>query len=155
RLRPPRRVRPASRPATSPPPCRPADRCTAATRMTRDRTAARSTRLSGSGPVLFGKFRVLGKLRPMVGVPLPGRVGLSIAIVIDRISAARDAQNTSNVVALATRVSSAVQELQSERILSVGFEFGLVQEPELAVQTARAVDAVARIDDGSGVPKEM
>ena len=105
--------------------------------------------------MLFGKFRILGKLALLVLVPLFGVVALSVPIVIDRISAAQDAQDTSDSVALASRVSSAVQELQSERILSVGFFFNLVQKPELSVQTARAIDAVARVDDGSGVSREM
>ncbi|MFF5295362.1 sensor histidine kinase [Paractinoplanes globisporus] len=98
--------------------------------------------------MLFGKFRILGKLALLVLVPLLGVVALSIPIIVTRINDARDAQRTSDTVVLATRVSTAIQELQEERLLSIGFLFGLIQEPELVVQSAKATDAVARIDDG-------
>jgi signal transduction histidine kinase len=98
--------------------------------------------------VLFGKFRILGKLALLVLVPLLGVVALSVPIIVTRISDAQDAQRTSETVQLATRVSSAIQELQEERLLSIGFMFGLIQEPELVVQSAKATDTVARIDDG-------
>ncbi|MCU7722311.1 nitrate- and nitrite sensing domain-containing protein [Actinoplanes sp. KI2] len=98
--------------------------------------------------MLFGKFRILGKLALLVLVPLLGVVALSIPIIVTRINDARDAQKTSDSVELATRVSTAVQELQEERLLSIGFLFRQVQEPELVVQSAKATDAVARIDDG-------
>jgi len=92
--------------------------------------------------VLFGKFRILGKLTLLVLVPLIGVVALAIPIVINRIDAARDAQRTSDAVQLATQVGSAVQELQEERLLSVGYFFGLIQQPELAVQSAKATDRI-------------
>jgi len=98
--------------------------------------------------VFFGKFRILGKLALLVLVPLLGVVALSVPIIVNRISAAQDAQNISNSIQLATRVSSAVQQLELERFLSVGFRLGLVQEPELVVQTAKSVDAVAHVSDG-------
>jgi signal transduction histidine kinase len=109
---------------------------------------ATTTRHGGSDPVLFGKFRILGKLALLVLVPLLGVVALSVPIIITRINDAQDAQKTSDTVQLATRVSTAVQELQEERLLSIGFTFGLIQQPELVVQSAKATDAVARIDDG-------
>jgi signal transduction histidine kinase len=98
--------------------------------------------------VLFGKFRILGKLALLVLVPLIGVVALTIPIIVNRASAAQDAQDTSNQVQLATRVSTALQQLELERLLSVGFRLGLVDEPSLVVQTAKSVDAVARVDDG-------
>ncbi|MEV4704612.1 nitrate- and nitrite sensing domain-containing protein [Actinoplanes sp. NPDC049316] len=92
--------------------------------------------------MLFGKFRILGKLTLLVLVPLIGVVALAVPIVVNRVDVARGAQDTSDAVQLATRVGSAVQELQEERLLSVGYMFGLVQEPELAVQTAKATDRI-------------
>ena len=98
--------------------------------------------------MLFGKFRILGKLALLVLVPLLGVVALSVPIIVNRISAAQDAQKISDTVQLATRVGSAVQEMQEERLLSVGFLFGLIQESQLVVQSARTADAVAAVDDG-------
>ncbi|WP_250031644.1 sensor histidine kinase [Paractinoplanes maris] len=106
--------------------------------------------------MLFGKFRILGKLALLVLVPLLGVVALSVPIIVNRVQAATDAQNTSNTVALAGRVGTAVQELQEERLLSVGFLFGLVGQADLVVQSAAARDAVARVDDGSdAVSREL
>jgi signal transduction histidine kinase len=96
--------------------------------------------------VLFGKFRILGKLALLVLVPLLGVVALSVPIVVNRIDAARDAQRISDSVELATRVGSVVQELQEERLLSVGYMLGLTQAPELVTQTARAQDRLAALN---------
>jgi len=93
--------------------------------------------------VLFGKFRIRGKLTLLVLVPLIGVVALAVPIVLNRVGVARDAQATSDAVHLASRVGTAVQELQEERLLSMGYMFGLVQGPELAVQSAKATDSVA------------
>ena len=71
--------------------------------------------------MLFGKFRILGKLALLVLIPLLGVVALSVPIVVNRINAARDAQSTADLVELATRVGSTVQELQEERLLSAYF----------------------------------
>ncbi|MEV8509292.1 nitrate- and nitrite sensing domain-containing protein [Actinoplanes sp. NPDC051475] len=92
--------------------------------------------------MLFGRFRILGKLTLLILVPLIGVVALAVPIVANRIGVARDAQATSDAVQLATQVGSAVQELQEERLLSVGYLFGLIQEPELAVQSAKATDRI-------------
>lgn len=106
--------------------------------------------------MLFGKFRILGKLALLVLVPLLGVVALSVPVIVNRVSAATDARNTSDTVALATRVGTAVQELQEERLLSVGFLFQLVDKSDLVVQSAAARDAVARVNDGSGaVSREL
>lgn len=100
--------------------------------------------------MLFGKLRILGKLALLVLVPLLGVVALSVPIVLNRIDAARDAQRIADTVALATRVGSAVQELQEERLLSVGYMLYQVQGPELVTQSARAqerLDALTRLDE--------
>jgi len=96
--------------------------------------------------VLFGKFRILGKLALLVLVPLLGVVALGVPIVLNRIGVARDAQSVSDRIQLAVRVGSAVQELQEERLLSIGYYFRLVQQPELVVQSAKAQDAISRLN---------
>ncbi|MEV4343705.1 ATP-binding protein [Actinoplanes sp. NPDC049596] len=97
----------------------------------------------------------MGKLALLVLVPLLGVVALSVPIIVNRIDAAGEAQSTSDTVELAGRVGTAVQELQEERLLAVGFYFNLVDQPTLSVQSARAKDAVARVDDGVTVSKEL
>jgi signal transduction histidine kinase len=105
-----------------------------------------ATRHGGSVPVLFGKLRILGKLALLVLVPLLGVVALSVPIVVNRIDVAGTAQDTSDTIELAARVGSAVQELQAERLLSIGYYFKLVQQPELVVQTAKAQDSIDRLN---------
>ncbi|GAB1643638.1 nitrate- and nitrite sensing domain-containing protein [Krasilnikovia sp. MM14-A1259] len=95
--------------------------------------------------MFFGSLRMRGKLALLILVPLLGVVGLSVPIIADRINVAGDAQQTADVVALATDVGTAVQELQEERLLSVGYFFGLVPLPELSVQTAKAKDRVQQL----------
>jgi signal transduction histidine kinase len=97
--------------------------------------------------VLFGKFRILGKLALLVLVPLLGVLALTVPILINRADAASSAQDTSDSVQLATQVSSAVLELQEERLLSVGFLLKQVDEPTLAVQSAEAAEKVAELLD--------
>ncbi|HEU4347813.1 MAG TPA: ATP-binding protein [Actinoplanes sp.] len=105
--------------------------------------------------MFFGKFRILGKLTLLVLVPLLGVLALSAPIIINRVNVARDAQQIADSVALATRVGSAVLELQEERLLSVGYLLGVVQAPELATQSAKAQDrlaALTRLDEPLSKP---
>ncbi|WIM96307.1 HAMP domain-containing protein [Actinoplanes oblitus] len=107
--------------------------------------------------MLFAKFRILGKLALLVLVPLLGVLALTVPIIYNRVSAASTAQDTSDTVQLATRVSTAVLELQEERLLTVGYLLGLVQEPDLVVQSAEAADKVAELlnDDDLELPPAL
>jgi signal transduction histidine kinase len=96
--------------------------------------------------VLFGKFRIRGKLALLVLVPLLGVIALTVPIVVNRIGAADDARNLADRVTLATKVGSALQELEAERLLSVGYYFGIVQQPDLVVQSAKAADAISGLN---------
>jgi signal transduction histidine kinase len=95
--------------------------------------------------VLFGRLRILGKLALLVLIPLLGVVALTVPIVVNRIDAAREAQDTADLVDLASRVGSAVQELQEERLLSIGYTLGLIQAPELVTQSAKAQERLATL----------
>lgn len=95
--------------------------------------------------MLFGKFRILGKLTLLVLVPLLGVVALAVPIVINRVDAARDAQRIKDTVELANAVGSAVQDLQEERLLSSGYFLGLVQSPDLVAQSAKVQDKLAAL----------
>ncbi|MFG1605939.1 ATP-binding protein [Actinoplanes sp. NPDC049265] len=95
--------------------------------------------------MLFGKFRILGKLALLVLVPLLGVVALSVPIVINRIDAARDAQKIKDLVELGNAVGSTVQDLQEERLLSVGYIFQVVQGPELVAQSAKVQEKLAAL----------
>ena len=102
--------------------------------------------------MLFGKFRILGKLALLILVPLLAVLGLSVTVIYERIDAARTAQETSDTVQLATQVSATLIELQEERLLSVGYLLGLVDRPTLVVQSAEAADMVAHLAEEEGAP---
>ncbi|MEV0899755.1 ATP-binding protein [Actinoplanes sp. NPDC049802] len=105
--------------------------------------------------MLFGKFRILGKLALLVLVPLLGVLGLSIPVIYERVDAARIAENTSDTVVRATSVSAALIELQEERLLSVGFLLGLVDQTALVLQSAEAADMVAELAEDEDAPIEL
>ncbi|MBB2945624.1 signal transduction histidine kinase [Actinoplanes lutulentus] len=105
--------------------------------------------------MLFGKFRILGKLALLVLVPLLGVVGLSIPVIYERIDAARSAQDISNTVALATEVSSALTELQEERLLAVGFLLGQVDRPTYVVQSSEAIESLASLSSLDDMPQAL
>ncbi|MBW6438320.1 HAMP domain-containing protein [Actinoplanes hulinensis] len=97
--------------------------------------------------MLFGKFRILGKLALLILVPLLGVLGLSVPVIYERIDAARVAGEISDTIQRATQVSSALIEIQEERLLSVGYLLGLIDRTTLVVQSAEAADAVAGLAD--------
>ncbi|MEU8658009.1 HAMP domain-containing sensor histidine kinase [Actinoplanes philippinensis] len=102
--------------------------------------------------MLFGKFRILGKLALLILVPLLGVVGLAIPVIYERIEAATNAQDTADTVERATAVSATLIELQEERLLSVGYLLGLVDRPALVLQSAEAADSVAHLAEDEEAP---
>ncbi|WP_229067651.1 nitrate- and nitrite sensing domain-containing protein [Actinoplanes sp. DH11] len=105
--------------------------------------------------MLFGKFRILGKLALLVLVPLLGVVGLSIPVIYERVEAARVAQETSDTVRLATEVSSTLIELQEERLLAVGYLLGVVDRPTYVVQSGEAIESLAQLADIEDMPQQL
>ncbi|WP_433792557.1 nitrate- and nitrite sensing domain-containing protein [Actinoplanes sp. CA-252034] len=105
--------------------------------------------------MLFGKFRILGKLALLILVPLLGVVGLAIPVIYERIDAASTAQETADTVERATQVSATLIELQEERLLSVGYLLGLVDRPTLVLQSAEAADSVAHLADDEDAPTPL
>ncbi|TDB70330.1 nitrate- and nitrite sensing domain-containing protein, partial [Micromonospora sp. KC721] len=93
--------------------------------------------------MLLGRLRIRGKLAVLVIIPLLSMVGLAVPVVVDRISEARRAAETSDTVRLANRVGSLVQNLQQERFLSVGLLLGRIPRHELVQKSAEVDDQVA------------
>jgi HAMP domain-containing protein len=105
--------------------------------------------------VLFGRLRIQGKLALLVIIPLLGVVALAVPILLNRINAARDAQGLEDLVRLSTEVGSAVQEMNDERLLSVGFIFGQVSGDELVQKSARVRDRLARLSQHEDAPAAL
>ncbi|MEU8069562.1 nitrate- and nitrite sensing domain-containing protein [Micromonospora sp. NPDC049151] len=93
--------------------------------------------------MLLGSLRIRGKLALLVIIPLLSMVGLAVPVVIDRVSAARQAADTAETVRIASRVGSLVQDLQQERLLSVGLLLRRVSRTELIQKSATVDDRVA------------
>lgn len=100
--------------------------------------------------MLLGRLRIRGKLALLVVIPLLSMVGLAVPVMLDRVAAAQRAGDTADRVRLASRVGSLVQDLQQERILSVGLLLGRVDRSELIRKSADVDDRVADLRaDGS------
>ncbi|WP_200210758.1 sensor histidine kinase [Micromonospora coerulea] len=89
--------------------------------------------------MLLGRLRIRGKLALLVIIPLLSMVGLAVPVVLDRVAAAQRAGDTADTVRVASRIGSLVQDLQQERLLSVGLLLGRVTRTEL-IQKSTAVD---------------
>ncbi|MEU4470891.1 sensor histidine kinase [Micromonospora sp. NPDC023888] len=93
--------------------------------------------------MLLGRLRIRGKLALLVVIPLLSMVGLAVPVMLDRVAAAQRASDTAERVRLASRVGSLVQDLQQERILSIGFLLGQVERSEVVRKSADVDDRVA------------
>ncbi|MEH1165649.1 nitrate- and nitrite sensing domain-containing protein [Micromonospora sp. CPCC 205539] len=99
--------------------------------------------------MLLGRLRIRGKLALLVMIPLLSMAGLAVPVVLDRVAAAQRADDIAERVRVASRVGSLVQDLQQERILSIGFLLGRVERAELVRKTADVDDRVADLRAGS------
>ncbi|MER7417851.1 nitrate- and nitrite sensing domain-containing protein [Micromonospora peucetia] len=93
--------------------------------------------------MLLARLRIRGKLALLVVIPLLTVVGLAVPAVLDRVAAAQRADDTADRVRVASRIGSLVQDLQQERVLSVGLLLGRVTRTELMQRTASVDDRVA------------
>ncbi|MFI7603745.1 nitrate- and nitrite sensing domain-containing protein [Micromonospora sp. NPDC049366] len=100
--------------------------------------------------MLFGRLRIRGKLALLVVIPLVSMIGLAVPVVLDRVAVAQRAGDIADRVRLASRIGTLVQDLQQERILSVGLLLGAVTRAELMRRSASVDDRVAdlRADRG-------
>ncbi|MEH0934281.1 sensor histidine kinase [Micromonospora psammae] len=107
--------------------------------------------------MLLARLRIRGKLALLVVIPLLSMVGLAVPVVLDRVAAAQRAGDTAETVRLASRIGSLVQDLQQERVLSVGLLLDRVEPTEL-IQKSTAVDdriADLRAEFGADLPPRV
>ncbi|GAB3366459.1 hypothetical protein GCM10027452_28700 [Micromonospora halotolerans] len=93
--------------------------------------------------MLLGRLRIRGRLALLVIIPLLSMVGLAVPVVLDRVAAAQRAADIADTVRVASRIGSLVQDLQQERLLSVGSLLGRVTRTELIQKSATVDDRVA------------
>ncbi|MFK3985040.1 nitrate- and nitrite sensing domain-containing protein [Micromonospora sp. NPDC050397] len=93
--------------------------------------------------MLLGRLRIRAKLALLVITPLLSMVGLAVPVVVDRVGQASRAAETAETVRVAGRVGSLVQELQQERLLSIGYLMNLADRSSLIQQSATVSDKIA------------
>ncbi|MEV4627780.1 nitrate- and nitrite sensing domain-containing protein [Micromonospora sp. NPDC049523] len=93
--------------------------------------------------MLLGRLRIRAKLALLVITPLLTMVGLAVPVVVERVSQASRAADTAEAVRTAGRVGSLVQELQQERLLSIGYLLGHATRSTLIQQSATVSDEIA------------
>ncbi|MFC0008069.1 sensor histidine kinase [Micromonospora siamensis] len=103
---------------------------------------------------MLARLRIRGKLALLVIIPLLSMAGLAVPVVVDRIDTARQAGAIADTVRVASRVGSLVQDLQQERLLSVGLLLGRVSRTELIQKAAMVDDRVTdlRAELGDELP---
>ncbi|WP_343444783.1 nitrate- and nitrite sensing domain-containing protein [Micromonospora schwarzwaldensis] len=93
--------------------------------------------------MLLARLRIRGKLALLVIIPLLSMVGLAVPVVVDRVATAQRAADTAETVRVASRIGSLVQDLQQERLLSIGLLLARVTRTELIQKSATVDDRVA------------
>ena len=72
-------------------------------------------------------------------------VGLAVPVVLDRINLAARATDTARSVRVAGQVGALIQNIQQERLLSLGYLIHLVDRPTLEQQVERVTEEVSTL----------
>jgi len=107
--------------------------------------------------VLLSRLRIRGKLTLLVMIPLLAMVGLVLPVVRELITNASKATDIDAAATVAGRVGPLLQDMQRERLFSVGYLLGAVDQDDLVLQTASVTDRArdVRRDLGSSLPPEV
>ncbi|MEV6635939.1 nitrate- and nitrite sensing domain-containing protein [Actinoplanes sp. NPDC051470] len=107
--------------------------------------------------MLLSRLRIRGKLTLLVMIPLLAMAGLVVPVVRGLVADAGQATEIDNAATVAGRIGGLLQDLERERLLSVGFVLGVVDEDDLTLQTALVTDRVldVREDLGDEVPPAL
>jgi signal transduction histidine kinase len=93
--------------------------------------------------VLLGRLRIRSKLALLLIAPLLGMVALTVPVIFSRVDIADRAARLDTSVRLANQVGSLVQDLQQERLLSIGLSLRQVEPNRLMLQSAAVNDRIA------------
>ncbi|MCW6005437.1 nitrate- and nitrite sensing domain-containing protein [Micromonospora sp. CPCC 205371] len=95
--------------------------------------------------MLLGRLRIRGKLAVLVTIPLLLVAALTVPLVFNRVGLATRAAETAHAVSLGSDVGALVGDLQQERLLSVGYLLGVVDQSALVLQTTTVHDRIADV----------
>jgi signal transduction histidine kinase len=99
---------------------------------------------------VLGRLRIRGKLALLVTIPLLAVVVLAVPVVLGSVNQARRAADTARTVRVAGQVGALVQDLQQERLLSIGFLARMVDPGRLQTQVATVTTHAADVKAGLG-----
>jgi signal transduction histidine kinase len=100
-------------------------------------------------------LRIRGKLALLVIIPLLAMVALTVPVVLERIDRAGRAADTADAVRLAGRVGALVQDVQLERMLTIGMMMRTVEPARVQRQVAEVNDHAARLAAEDGLPRAV
>jgi signal transduction histidine kinase len=95
--------------------------------------------------VLLGRLRIRGKLILLVVIPLLAVVALTVPVVVGRVQQAGRAGDTAAAVKVAAKVGPLIQELQKERLLSIGYLLQVADKAQLTQQTSKVDGQIAAL----------
>lgn len=104
--------------------------------------------------MLLSRLRIRGKLTLLVMIPLVAMAGLVLPVVRELVTSANKATEIDNAATVAGRVGALLQDMERERLLSVGYLLDVVSLNDLTLQTATVTDRVFDLqqDLGDEVP---
>ena len=107
--------------------------------------------------MLLSRLRIRGKLTLLVMIPLLAMAGLVVPVVRELAINANQATEIDTAATVAGRVGALLQDMERERLLSVGFLLGVADKDELTLQTATVTDRAldVRQDLGDDLPPEV
>ncbi|HWS36705.1 MAG TPA: nitrate- and nitrite sensing domain-containing protein [Actinoplanes sp.] len=107
--------------------------------------------------MFLGSLRIRGKLTLLVVLPLLMMVGLVLPVLQGLIADAGKATDIDAVATMTGRVGPLIEDLQRERLLSVGYLVGVVAEDELQLQSATVTDRIRDVQRelGDALPAGM
>ncbi|MEV4497609.1 nitrate- and nitrite sensing domain-containing protein [Micromonospora arborensis] len=92
--------------------------------------------------MLLDRLRIRGKLAVLLVIPLFSMTALAVPVVAERAGAAARADRAAVAARTAELVGTVVQELQEERLLSVGYLLGVADHASLVRQSTAVDDKV-------------
>jgi len=95
--------------------------------------------------VLLGRLRVREKLALLVLLPLIAVVATAVPLVVGQLHAVSQARRSADVVSAAVQVGTLVQQLQQERLLSLGYLATGDGRDRLVVRSAEVEDLIAQV----------
>jgi signal transduction histidine kinase len=107
--------------------------------------------------VFLSRLRIRGKLTLLVIIPLLAMIALVVPTIRGLIDDAAKATEIDTVATVAGRVGPLLEDVQRERLLSVGYLLDVVDSDDLALQTAAVTDRVRDVqrDLGDRLPAAL